>query len=127
MARLRRRPRRGQPLDERIEQVDEQQADDERPDGVARHPQQQAQDEPGDDQQDDPRRQRGEGRGLAGDVRTDERRRRDAGRASALRGGRTGSGGLVHRAADYQTWSPAQPSRPSRARSPRSSRASAGG
>ena len=53
-------PAADEPADRRIEQIDEQQAEDERPDAVARHPQNEPGDGGGGDEHGDARRQRNE-------------------------------------------------------------------
>ena len=86
IARVRRMPSPDEPTDRRLEQVDEQQADDERADGIAGHPEQDPDDHRRGDEDRDARRERGEA-GLGGDAgRIDEgrwRQGRDPGRRTA--------------------------------------------
>ena len=75
-------PGRDQPADRRVEQVDEQQADDERPDAVAGHPQEQAEDDRRDDQDGDSRRERDEAARVVAGGSTNGGGGRATGRAS---------------------------------------------
>ena len=100
-----------QPANRRIEQVDEQQPDDEWPDAVARHPEQQPDDDRGRDEDGDPRRERSESCPARARRGIEERGRRQRGcPTSQVHGGSVWGRwrGLLHGAADYQTWMPAQ-------------------
>ena len=104
-----------EPADRRIEQVHQQQPDDERPDGVARHPQQDPDEDRGPDQQGDTRRHGREPRRVGRRRGVDERGRGQCGDPADRRVGRRVIGfvgartigllgarpiGLVHRPAD---------------------------
>ena len=119
-----------QAVDRPVEEVDEQQSDDERADAVAGHPEQQAEDGGGHEQHRDPRGERDEPRRRSVDGGLKEGWRWEGDRGVAGRGprqrprrGRCGTGGVVHRAADYQTWTPVPSPHPRRS----SSRVSDGG
>ena len=92
-----------EPAHGRIEQVDEEQTEDERPDAVAGHPQDEAGDEGRHDEHRDPRRERHEPRLGRSGVRVDEGRGGERGHPAGQRMHRIPSDrwrGLVHRAAD---------------------------
>ena len=93
----------GQPADGDVEQVDEQEADDERPDAVAGHPEQEADDDGGAQQHHDAWRHGANRGGPSGGFTTNGGGGSEATQAldpDAVDGARSGPGGLVHRAAD---------------------------